>query len=183
VLRSKLQISDASTEWQLYGEADARRQPQYRLRSATGIAAETESASPPTLDAAVWEALEVAAGLPEIYTATVGEFVAQMLNLDCIGAIAWKKGCYTGQEIIARAHYRGQVKRRMRHFTAAADTPPLPGSAWTTSDGVTVRVVRSARTAATRCELLAVAPPEPRSVDELPLPYAVPPSALPAVCP
>ena len=126
------------------------------------------------LQRAAWEALEIAAGLPEIHAATAGEFVAQMLNLDCIEAIAWDKGCYTGQEIIARAHYRGQMKRRMRRFAAALAEPPAPGALHTTSDGVELRVVRAARAAAGRCELLGVAPLDHTSQDELPLPYAWP---------
>ena len=90
----------------------------------------------------------MAAGLPEIRTATAGEFVAQMLNLDCIGGIAWTKGCYTGQEIIARAHYRGQVKRRMRRFAAAAARRPRPAAPGPPATAWRVRVVRSAHSAA-----------------------------------
>src|SRR5207253_1623773 len=52
---------------------------------------------------ATWERLSVAAGEPEVYAVTSEQFVAQMLNLDVLGAIAFEKGCYTGQEIIARA--------------------------------------------------------------------------------
>ncbi len=52
--------------------------------------------------------------------ATSEEFVAQMLNLDLLDAIAFDKGCYTGQEVIARAHYRGRVKRRLQRFLSAA---------------------------------------------------------------
>ncbi len=47
-------------------------------------------------------------GVPQVYAATSESFVAQMLNLDLLGAIAFDKGCYTGQEVIARAHYRGR---------------------------------------------------------------------------
>ena len=63
------------------------------------------------------------AGLPQVYAATSETFVAQMLNLDLLGAIAFDKGCYTGQEVIARAHYRGRVKRRMQRWHN------LPGAA------------------------------------------------------
>ena len=58
----------------------------------------------------------IAAGEPQVFAATSEAFVAQMLNLDLLGAIAFDKGCYTGQEVIARAHYRGRVKRRMQRF-------------------------------------------------------------------
>ena len=68
-----------------------------------------------------------AAGLPQIYGETYESFVAQMLNLDLLGAVSFTKGCYTGQEIIARTHYRGAVKRRMFRFAAACPPPP-PGA-------------------------------------------------------
>ena len=71
-------------------------------------------------DRASWERADIAAGLPQVYTATSEAFVAQMLNLDLLGAIAFDKGCYTGQEVIARAHYRGRVKRRLQRWHATA---------------------------------------------------------------
>lgn len=59
-----------------------------------------------------WDWLEIQAGIPDVTTGTQEEFVPQMLNLDLIGGINFKKGCYTGQEIVARTHYLGTVKRR-----------------------------------------------------------------------
>jgi folate-binding protein YgfZ len=181
VLRARVQIADATATWRAWGVSGSDGTLQVVL-SARDAAAPTSPGSAPAqrpasaqaLQRAAWEALEIAAGLPEIHVATAGEFVAQMLNLDCIGAIAWDKGCYTGQEIIARAHYRGQMKRRMRRFAAALAEPPAPGATHTTSDGVELRVVRAARVAAGRCELLGVAPLDRPSHDELPLPYAWP---------
>jgi len=72
---------------------------------------------------------DIAAGLPQVYAATSEQFVAQMLNLDCIDAVSFTKGCYTGQEVVARAHYRGRVKRRMQRFvtTAAAADASVTG--------------------------------------------------------
>jgi len=61
---------------------------------------------------AVWEWLNLQAGIPAIAANTQEAWVPQMLNLDLIGAISFKKGCYTGQEIVARTHYLGKVKRR-----------------------------------------------------------------------
>src|SRR5690606_25062343 len=52
------------------------------------------------------------AGIPDIEPATQEAFVPQMINLDALGGISFKKGCYTGQEIVARTHYLGKVKRR-----------------------------------------------------------------------
>ena len=103
-----------------------------------------------------WQAREVALGLPEVYAATSGGFVAQMLNLDCIGAIAFDKGCYTGQEVIARAHYRGKVKRRLQRFAAPAPLGLAPGSMLRLADGRSAQLVREARLADGSCEFLAV---------------------------
>ncbi len=68
-------------------------------------------------------------------TATSGSFVAQMLNLDLIDAISLTKGCYTGQEVIARAHYRGQVKRRMQRFFTESTRELGPGERVQLGDG------------------------------------------------
>jgi folate-binding protein YgfZ len=122
---------------------------------------------------AEWRCLEIADGIPEVVAATSESFVAQMLNLDCIGAVAWNKGCYTGQEIIARAHYRGRVKRRMQRF-AHSGAAPVPGATHATSDGFEVQVVSSEALPQGGSELLAVAPIEVRSRDALPLPYPLP---------
>jgi tRNA-modifying protein YgfZ len=87
---------------------------------------------------AAWELAEVAAGIPEIYPETSGQFVAQMLNLDRMGAVSFTKGCYPGQEIVARAHHLGRVKRRARLFTADGP-PPAPGASLTESGGTVLR--------------------------------------------
>ncbi|HVN44940.1 MAG TPA: hypothetical protein VMT66_06775 [Steroidobacteraceae bacterium] len=112
----------------------------------------TRAASEPI----IWQRLAVAAGEPQVYAATSEEFVAQMLNLDCLGAIAFDKGCYTGQEVIARAHYRGRVKRRMQRFVTAAAGQLRPGDAGALKDGRTFKVVDAVQLADRRCEFLAV---------------------------
>ncbi|TLY71574.1 MAG: folate-binding protein YgfZ [Gammaproteobacteria bacterium] len=139
-----------------------------------------------------WGALAVAAGEPQVCAATSEEFVAQMLNLDLLGAIAFDKGCYTGQEVIARAHYRGRVKRRLQRFVTNAPLQLQPGDAGALSDGRAFKVVSAVALADRRCEFLAVAPfagedcaagrPQPgaeraRVIDaqQLPLPYSLPP--------
>lgn len=70
--------------------------------------------------AAGWEWLEIQAGIPDVTLETQETFVPQMLNLDLLGGINFKKGCYTGQEIVARTHYLGSIKRRtyLAHITA-----------------------------------------------------------------
>jgi folate-binding protein YgfZ len=112
----------------------------------------------PTADFATWQQLEVAAGQPQVYAATSEEFVAQMLNLDALNAIAFDKGCYTGQEVIARAHYRGRVKRRMQRFVSREPCQLSPGDSGQLADGRTFKVVVTAQLADGRCDFLAVAP-------------------------
>ncbi|MEJ2514769.1 MAG: hypothetical protein P8102_06025 [Gammaproteobacteria bacterium] len=111
-----------------------------------------------------WEFAAVKAGLPEVYAATSGRFVAQMLNLDTLGGISFTKGCYPGQEVIARAHHLGRIKRRMRRFRCPGE-PPGPGEAL--GDGVSGTVVRSAPSGGD-CELLAVVPTDTEGPFALP---------------
>jgi folate-binding protein YgfZ len=68
--------------------------------------------------------IETRCGIPEVYPATSGLFVAQMLDLDRLGAISYDKGCYVGQEVIARAHHLGRVKRRLSRFEATGHCAP-----------------------------------------------------------
>jgi folate-binding protein YgfZ len=103
-----------------------------------------------------WVLHDVAAGLAQVYAATSEMFVAQMLNLDLVDAISFSKGCYTGQEVIARAHYRGRVKRRLQRFCTLAPAALAPGDALELADGRGARVVEAARHPDGRCEFLAV---------------------------
>ncbi len=73
---------------------------------------------------ACWGWLNIRAGLPIILPQTQEQFVAQMVNFDLIGGINFKKGCYPGQEIVARTHYLGKLKRRM--YLAHIDTADVP---------------------------------------------------------
>jgi folate-binding protein YgfZ len=136
---------------------------------------------------ALWEHADVAGGMPQIYAATSEAFVAQMLNLDLLGAIAFDKGCYTGQEVIARAHYRGRVKRRMQRWRHASATPLAPGDSAHAADGRTLTVVRVAPGGVDGYELLAVGNFAAPAADipaqssagvtlegPLPLPYSLP---------
>lgn len=74
-----------------------------------------------------WEWLEIQAGIPDIQPGTQEEFVPQMVNLDALGGINFKKGCYTGQEIVARTHYLGKVKRRTQLAHLSGQNQPQPG--------------------------------------------------------
>lgn len=101
-----------------------------------------------------WKLAELRAGLPQVYPETHEAFVAQMLNIDLLGGISFEKGCYTGQEIIARAHFRGAVKRRMFLFRTDG-APPPPGTRVLAGDHHAGDVVDSVATD-NGCELLAV---------------------------
>jgi folate-binding protein YgfZ len=101
-----------------------------------------------------WLLADIRAGIPAIAPATSGEFIPQMLNLDLLDAISFSKGCYTGQEIIARTRYLGRIKRRMFRFSTSAP-PPAPGTPVHGGRGTVGQVVSAAPTAG-GCELLAV---------------------------
>ncbi len=74
---------------------------------------------------AAWSGLDIAAGVALITPATQEEFVPQMVNLDLIGGLSYTKGCYPGQEIVARTHYLGKLKQRM--YRISVDAPAAPG--------------------------------------------------------
>ncbi len=75
-----------------------------------------------------WDWLNVRAGIPVILPQTQEQFVPQMVNFDLIGGINFKKGCYPGQEIVARMHYLGKLKRRMYLAHVAGNSAPQPGN-------------------------------------------------------
>jgi folate-binding protein YgfZ len=127
VLRAKVVLEDVSDKFSLVGvagEPGLEAMHVSRAESTTiglpalqGIARSlvvhpAGAAISASGDAQAWQRLMIHAGEAWIVTATVEQFVPQMVNLDSIGAINFKKGCYPGQEIVARAHYRGAVKRR-----------------------------------------------------------------------
>lgn len=129
-------------------------------------------------------------GSADVVAETSDMFIPQMLNLDALGYISFKKGCYTGQEIVARAHYRGAVKRRMHHLQLSLDTLPKPGEDIRDSEGKSIGNIASAAWAdQSTVEVLAVLAdkysdcPEIQigeqplaSVTQLPLPYEIPAS-------
>ncbi len=82
-----------------------------------------------------WDWLDIQTGLPDIVEQTQEQFVPQMLNIDCLNGINFKKGCYTGQEIVARTHYLGKIKRRTYLATIASSQSPQPGEKVVDGDG------------------------------------------------
>lgn len=82
----------------------------------------------------VWRGLEIRSGWPQLYAATSEEFVPQMADFDRIGGVNFQKGCYPGQEVVARARYLGKVKRHLYRVQAAL--PLVPGdSLWPPAAG------------------------------------------------
>ncbi len=102
----------------------------------------------------LWRQDHLRAGYPQIYPQTYEQFIPQMLNLDLLGGISFEKGCYTGQEIVARTHFRGAVKRRMFRYRARC-SPPLPATRILAGDQHAGDVVDAIPTEE-GCELLAV---------------------------
>lgn len=75
-----------------------------------------------------WKAANIANGIPSVYKETIGKFLPHEINLPVLNAVSFEKGCYTGQEIIARMHYRGQLKKAMCRARIATTKLPEPGS-------------------------------------------------------
>lgn len=73
-----------------------------------------------------WHLMDITAGIPVVTQAVSGKFIAQMLNLDKLWAINFKKGCFPGQEIIARMHFRAKVPKRMLKLHIEADDVQVP---------------------------------------------------------
>lgn len=136
-----------------------------------------------------WASTAVREGVAEITLATQDEWIPQMLNWDILGAINFKKGCYTGQEIVARSHYLGQVKRRLYRLKVAgsADSVQVGDVVYgadVQSPVGKIAMVGGPSTAG--CEVLAVltreaaqgplhlASPSGAALQLLPLPYELP---------
>ena len=111
-----VQTDSQGRQFECYVDSKQREDLQEQLATALQEGSET-----------AWQALQIAAGIGRIESVTTEEFVPQMLNYDHTGHISFNKGCYTGQEVVARLHYRGKPKRRMYRATlpeaAAAGTP------------------------------------------------------------
>jgi tRNA-modifying protein YgfZ len=75
-----------------------------------------------------WRYLDIISGIPWLTTETSEQFIPQMLNLDLLGGISFNKGCYTGQEIVARTHYLGKAKRALFLAECNTHSPPAPNS-------------------------------------------------------
>lgn len=136
-----------------------------------------------------WNLLTIRAGIPEIVTETVEAFVPQMANLHLINGLSFTKGCYPGQEVVARTHYLGKLKRRLYLAKIHTKNLPQPGmgivnangndqksgkivsASWAT-DGIAeilaVIQIESAENAELRLET-----PDGPALNLLPLPYVI----------
>ena len=189
VLRAKVKIADESAAWRITGLIEATtgatKASAASANSVEGagvvvpmdasrsmVVAPAIAGAQQASDGDAWRRLDIAAGVPQVYASTSEEFVAQMLNLDVLDAIAFDKGCYTGQEVIARAHYRGRVKRRLQRFVtpngahAKQALAFAPGASGQLTDGRSFKVVDSIQLADGRVEFLAVAPARANETDD-----------------
>ncbi|MEI8299646.1 MAG: hypothetical protein WCH32_16715 [Pseudomonadota bacterium] len=164
VLRSKLTLSLAEPT-----ESDREQLRAFVAQRLAGT------------NAGSWPLALIRAGLADVDAASSGEWIPQMINLDLIGAISFKKGCYTGQEIVARTQHLGRIKRRMQRYLGSGELPS-PGSALRAGEAKVGEVVAAAADGAA-VELLAVVNLDARSAaltladgrafTSAPLPYVV----------
>ncbi|WP_394561191.1 YgfZ/GcvT domain-containing protein [Aquipseudomonas alcaligenes] len=104
-----------------------------------------------------WLLGQVRAGVGQVFGATRELFIPQMINLQAVGGVSFKKGCYTGQEIVARMQYLGKLKRRLQRLSLAQSELPTAGTElFSPVHGSSVGEVVLAATAEQGSELLAV---------------------------
>jgi folate-binding protein YgfZ len=135
VLRAKCKLTDASGEFAVYGLLDAPAAAAWSLLRdeagvqialpGTGRALRVQPVDAPApagraLTPDDWAWAEAAAGMAWVRGATVEAFVPQMINFEVLGGVNFKKGCYPGQEVVARSQYRGTLKRRLQVFETDA---------------------------------------------------------------
>jgi folate-binding protein YgfZ len=148
VLRSKVKLSDATGEFELRGllgdavpaalptapwsKLDTDGAQTVRLYPGQGLAralwlapAGEQPPAGPSVDAEVWDWLDVMAGVPLLTQPVAEAFVPQMINLESVGGVNFKKGCYPGQEVVARSQFRGTLKRRA--YPVQGDAPMAAG--------------------------------------------------------
>lgn len=143
-----IRLPGATPRIAVYGEAAALQTLWTQLRQHGAHPAESHA----------WTLLRILAGVPCVYPATSGHFVAQMLGLEELGAVHFNKGCYLGQEVIARAHYRGTVKRHLHRGSCVTGESLAPGMEIqaSTHQGAVGEVVDACRDAQGAWQILAV---------------------------
>jgi folate-binding protein YgfZ len=111
-----IRLPDPTPRFQLVGPDEAMRE-LWQYLSGTATPADQDH----------WALLELRAGIPSVHPQTVDAFVPQMVNMHLIDGVSFRKGCYTGQEIVARMQYLGKLKRRMYLAHVDTDQAPAPG--------------------------------------------------------
>jgi folate-binding protein YgfZ len=128
-----LEVPDAPWTSSLHNGLRASRMPaatdaRFLLDVPTGAVLPPALAALPAVAAAAWWWSEIAAAVPTVFAATQESFVPQMINFEVLGGVNFKKGCYPGQEIVARSQYLGKLKRRMQVGHAETTEPPAAGA-------------------------------------------------------
>lgn len=111
-----IRLAGPQARFEVYGELE----PMKELWTKLDVHAAPVGAGP-------WEMLDIQAGIPTIYSQTSEAFVPQMTNMQVINGVNFQKGCYTGQEVVARMQYLGKLKRRMYRVHIDASDPVNPG--------------------------------------------------------
>ena len=153
--------------------------PPVAWRSISGLSL----SRPNPLAQSEWLAADITAGLPHIFASTSEQFIPQMLNVDLIDGVSYTKGCYTGQEIVARTHHLGRVKRRTMRFHLPAGGAAPATLSHLLLDGAKVADVLMTAETADGIEMLAVTNldaagkvlqlEDGRSAEPRPLPYSL----------
>lgn len=171
VLRADVRFEDRSPRVFVAGLIDAEPDAHWSKAAAATAGLAMMVASPrrillagtrPALDAALaavartalddWERVTIADGEPSISPPTAALWLPQMLNLDLIGGVSFSKGCYVGQEIVARSQHLGRIKRRMLRYVGPPDAVMQPAQALFSGETLAAQVVTTARDdTATQC--------------------------------
>ena len=147
VLRSKVKVLDASNDWEVFGCYQNLQDEQFTapLKDALSLQMpnvlignqpfqrtllakrkiEPINSAVNEMALSQWNSLEVLSAIPRIVLATQEQFVPQMINFESVAGVDFKKGCYPGQEIVARSQYRGAVKRRLQLAHVSLSTTAL----------------------------------------------------------
>lgn len=104
--------------------------PSYELYGDTGLITDIWTkldVQDAPVGAPAWQLIEILAGIPNITLSSTERYVPQMLNYQAIGGLSFTKGCYLGQEVVARMHYLGKLKKRLYLARVRVDKPPYIG--------------------------------------------------------
>jgi hypothetical protein len=164
VLRADVRFADRSPHVEVAGlidaEPDARwsqaaaaaagltmlvASPRRILLAGTRAALDAVLAAVPRTEPADWELASITDGEPWITPATAALWLPQMLNLDLIAGVSFSKGCYVGQEIVARAQHLGRLKRRTLRYVGPADAGLAPAQPLFSGEALAAQVIACAR--------------------------------------